>query len=219
MNLLAIDTVTDACSVALSGTGDTILDRFLIESRGHSNLVLTMAEDVLSEAGTSRHDLDCIAFDSGPGSFTGIRIGLGVAQGLALAFDLPLLGVSSLMALAEGSGVNAVLPAIDARMGEVYWGRLVRDKESVEGWVGRDEERVSTPAAVPALAADEIGVGSGWDGYSDAFGVSENDLQHWLPGRCPRASDIARIARRCFGSGVVSGGQIVSPIYIRDAVT
>ena len=132
MNLLAIDTATEACSVALSGTGDTILERFQIESRGHSNLVLTMAEDVLSEAGTSRHDLDCIAFDSGPGSFTGIRIGLGVAQGLALAFDLPLLGVSSLMALAEGSGVNAVLPAIDARMGEVYWGRLVRYKESNE---------------------------------------------------------------------------------------
>ena len=97
MNLLAIDTVTDACSVALSGTGDTILERFQIESRGHSNLVLAMAEDVILEAGISRHDLNGIAFDSGPGSFTGIRIGLGVAQGLALAFDLPLLGVSSLM--------------------------------------------------------------------------------------------------------------------------
>ena len=219
MNLLAIDTVTDACSVALSGTGDTILERFQIESRGHSNLVLAMAEDVILEAGISRHDLNGIAFDSGPGSFTGIRIGLGVAQGLALAFDLPLLGVSSLMALAEGSGVNTVLPAIDARMGEVYWGRLAQDKESVEGWVWLDEARVSTPAAVPALVADEIGVGSGWDGYSDAFAVSENDVQRWLPGRCPRASDIARIACRCFDDGVVSGSQIVSPIYIRDAVT
>ena len=219
MNLLAIDTATEACSVALSGTGDTILERFQIESRGHSNLVLTMAEDVLLEADISRHDLDGIAFDSGPGSFTGIRIGLGVAQGLALAFDLPLLGVSSLMALAEGSGVNAVLPAIDARMGEVYWGRLAQDKESVEGWVWLDEARVSTPAAVPALVADEIGVGSGWDGYADAFGLSENDAHLWLPGRCPRASDIARIACRCFHSGLKSGGQIVSPIYIRDAVT
>ena len=219
MNLLAIDTATEACSVALSGAGDTILERYQIEPRGHSNLVLTMTEDVLLEAGISRHDLDGIAFDSGPGSFTGIRIGLGVAQGLALALDLPLLGVSSLMALAEGSGVNAVLPAIDARMGEVYWGRLAQDKESVEGWVWRDEARVSTPAAVPALVADEIGVGSGWDGYSDAFGVSENDVQRWLPGRCPRASDIARIACRCFDSGVVSGRQIVPPIYIRDAGT
>ena len=219
MNLLAIDTATEACSVALSGTGDTILERFQIESRGHSNLVLTMTEDVLWEAGISRHDLDGIAFDRGPGSFTGIRIGLGVAQGLALALDLPLLGVSSLMALAEGSGVNAVLPAIDARMGEVYWGRLARDQELAEGWVWLDEARVSTPTAVPALAADEIGVGSGWDGYYDAFGVSENDAQRWLPDRCPRASDIARIACRCFDSGVVSGGQSVPPIYIRDAVT
>ena len=219
MNLLAIDTATEACSVALSVTADMILERFQIESRGHSKIVLTMAEDVLLEAGISRHDLDGIAFDSGPGSFTGIRIGLGVAQGLALAFDLPLAGVSSLMALAEGSGMNAVLPAIDARMGEVYWGRLTRDNESVEGWAWRNEARVSTPAAVPALGEGEIGVGSGWDDYADAFGISENDAQQWLPGRCPRASDIARIARRCFDNGVVLGDQIVSPIYIRDAVT
>ena len=101
--------------------------------------------------------------------------------------------------------MNAVLPAIDARMGEVYWGRLARDKDLVEGWAWRDEARVSTPAAVPALVADEIGVGSGWDGYSDAFGLSQtNDPQRWLPDRCPRASDIARIACRCFDSGVVN---------------
>ena len=219
MNLLAIDTATEACSVALTGTGNTILERFKIESGGHSNLVLSMVEDVLLEAGIARNDLDGIAFDSGPGSFTGIRIGLSVAQGLALAFDLPLHGVSSLMALAEGSRVNAVLPAIDARMGEVYWGRLAQDKETVEGWVWRDEARVSKPAAVPALAPDEIGVGSGWDGHFDAFGVSENDVQRWLPGRCPRASDIARIACRCFDRGVLLSGQIASPLYIRDAVT
>jgi tRNA threonylcarbamoyladenosine biosynthesis protein TsaB len=178
-----------------------------------------MAEDLILEAGISRDNLNGIVFDSGPGSFTGIRIGLGVAQGLALAFDLPLLGVSSLMALAEGSGANAVLPAIDARMGEVYWGRLAQDKESVEGWVWLNEARVSTPAAVPALVADEIGVGSGWDGYADAFGLSENDVDLWLPDRFPRASDIARIACRCFDSSLKSGGQIVSPVYIRDAVT
>jgi tRNA threonylcarbamoyladenosine biosynthesis protein TsaB len=219
VKLLAIDTATEACSVALSGIGDTILERFKIESRGHSNLVLHMVEDVLAEAGISRTDLDGIAYDNGPGSFTGIRIGLSVAQGFALAFDLPLLGVSSLMALAEGSRVNAVLPAIDARMGEVYWGRLAQDKESVEGWVWRDEARVSTPAAVPGLAADEIGVGSGWDGYSDAFGVSEINGQRWLRDRCPRASDIAQIACRCFDGGVQSSLQIVSPIYIRGAVT
>ena len=104
-------------------------------------------------------------------------------------------------------------------MGEVYWARLARDKESVEGWAWRDEARVSTPATVPALVADEIGVGSGWDCYFDVFGVSENDSQRWLPGCCPKASDIARIACRCFDSGVVFGGQIVSPTYIRDAVT
>jgi tRNA threonylcarbamoyladenosine biosynthesis protein TsaB len=219
MKVLGIDTTTAACSVALSGAGDLILERYQIEPRGHSNLVLTMVEGVLSEAGMSCHDLDAIAVDSGPGSFTGIRIGLGVAQGLTIGLDLPLLGVSSLMALAEGSGANTVLSAIDARMGQVYWGRLIRNGESAEGWAWRDEARVSDPAAVPPLLTDEVGIGSGWDVYSHVFAASKNDTHLWSPGCYPRASDIVRIACRSFDSGEVSGHRSISPIYIRDSVT
>lgn len=216
MNLLAIDTATEACSVALSSTGGVIVERYQIQNRGHSNLVLTMVEDVLLEAGISRHNLDGIAFDSGPGSFTGIRIGLGVAQGLALALDLPLLGVSSLMALAEGSGGNAVLSAIDARMGEVYWGRLARDKESVEGWVWRDEARVSTPAVVPALVADEIGVGSGWDCYPEL--VNGNSLVNIQFAILPRAAWIVRIAMRIMSIDDEYRSSEL-PTYIRNSIT
>ncbi len=122
MKLLGIDTATEACSVALAGVGDTILERYKIEPKGHSNLVLPMIDDLLSDSGISHNDLDAIAVDTGPGSFTGIRIGIGIAQGLSFGLKLPLIGISSLMVLAEGSEptVSAVLPAIDARMGEVY---------------------------------------------------------------------------------------------------
>ena len=219
MKTLGIDTATEACSVALSGSENSIVERYQIEPRGHSNLVLTMVEDVLLEAGIRRHDLDAIAFNGGPGSFTGIRVGLGVAQGLAIGLGLPLLCISSLMALAEGSGMDAVLPAIDARMGEVYWGRLVRDEEAVEGWVWRNEAQISEPAVVPMLLDNEIGIGSGWDSYFEQFGFSKLDIDRWLPSQYPRASDIVRIACRCFNRGVMLGSEIVSPIYIRNSVT
>ena len=218
MKILAVDTATEACSAALL-CESKVTERYQLDPRGHSRRLMSMIEALLFEAGVARTDLDGIAYDCGPGSFTGIRIGAGVAQGLALGLNRPLLGLSSLMTLAEEVKGDRVLPAIDARMGEVYWARLARDEESGEGCVWRDEARVSVPAVVPKLMIDEIGVGSGWDGYSDAFGVAENDPQRWLPDRCPRASDISRIACRCFDSGVVSGGQIVPPIYIRDAVT
>ena len=109
MRLLAIDTATEACSVALAGVGYTILERHVVDPKGHSNLVLAMVDSLLSEAGIARDDLDAIGVDIGPGSFTGVRIGVGIAQGLSFGLKLPLIGVSSLMVLAEGLGSKACL--------------------------------------------------------------------------------------------------------------
>jgi tRNA threonylcarbamoyladenosine biosynthesis protein TsaB len=131
MRVLAIDTATEACSAAYADD-DQIIERFQIDPKGHSERILPMVESVLSEAGVLRADLEAITFDSGPGSFTGIRIGAGVAQGIALGLDLPLVGVSSLMGLAQGisravEGCTAVLPAIDARsIGRVWFAILRR---------------------------------------------------------------------------------------------
>ena len=98
MRILAIDTATEACSAAYADD-DQIIERFQIDPKGHSEHILPMVDSVLSEAGVLRADLEAITFDSGPGSFTGIRIGAGVAQGIALGLDLPLVPVSSLMGL------------------------------------------------------------------------------------------------------------------------
>ena len=123
MNLLAIETATEACSVALLH-GDALIDRTELAPRRHAELVLPMAEDLLAEAGIARRQLDAIAVGQGPGAFTGVRLAISVAQGLALALDVPVVPVSSLAALAMQAPKNGavILAAIDARREEIYAG-------------------------------------------------------------------------------------------------
>lgn len=125
--ILAIDTATEACSVALYNQGET-LAHFELCAREHTQRILPLVQQILAEAGLSLKQLDALAFGRGPGSFTGVRIGIGIAQGLSLGAELPLLPVSTLQTMAQGAyrqtGADRVLAAIDARMGEVYWGNL-----------------------------------------------------------------------------------------------
>ena len=217
MRLLAIDTATEACSVALVDAECTILERYVVEPKGHSNLVLSMVDSLLSESGIACDDLDAIGVDIGPGSFTGVRIGVGIAQGLSFGLKLPLIGVSSLMVLAEGLGskANAVLPAIDARMGEVYWGRLMRDLKSVEGWAWTIEPTVTGPSLVPRLEVNEIGVGSAWKKYSELGETNVvADIQASMH---PRATWLATIARKVL-SAEENHRFSVAPQYVRNNV-
>ena len=129
LKILAIDTATEACSVALNLHG-TVTQRFEIAPNGHSKLVLDMAESLLKQCGLDLQQLDALAVDVGPGSFTGLRIGVGVAQGLAYGAGRKVIPVGSLDALAHGVFYEAsheasqatVLAAIDARMGQIYYG-------------------------------------------------------------------------------------------------
>tara|TARA_Y100000588_G_scaffold58760_1_gene57238 strand:- start:8202 stop:8867 length:666 start_codon:yes stop_codon:yes gene_type:complete len=220
MRILAIDTATEACSAAYADD-DQIIERFQIDPTGHSEHILPMVDSVLSEAGVLRADLEAITFDSGPGSFTGIRIGAGVAQGIALGLDLPLVGVSSLMGLAQGisravEGCTAVLPAIDARMGQVYWACLVRDSQEVSGWRWQQMPQVTDPEAVDGPGIEEIGVGSGWDRYAEL--LSRNRPTNWHPDRYPSARDLIEIAQRLLGadSAIPSTTELT---YVRNKVT
>ena len=219
MRLLAIDTATEACSAAYADD-DQIIERFQIDPKGHSEHILPMVESVLSEAGVLRADLEAITFDSGPGSFTGIRIGAGVAQGIALGLDLPLVPVSSLMGLAQGisrvvDGCTSVLPAIDARMGQVYWACLVRDPQEATGWRWQQMPQVTDPEDVDGPGIEEIGVGSGWDRYSEV--LSRNRPTNWHPDRYPSARDLIEIAQRllCADSAIPSTAELT---YVRNKV-
>lgn len=113
--ILALDTATEACSVALWNDGE-IHSLFEVCPREHTQRVLPMVQQLLADQGITLNQLDALAFARGPGSFTGVRIGIGIAQGLALGAGLPMLGVSTLATLAQGAyrltGANRVLAAI-----------------------------------------------------------------------------------------------------------
>lgn len=149
MRILAIDTATEACSVALWNDG-TVNAHFELCPREHTQRILPMVQDILTTSGTSLTDINALAYGRGPGSFTGVRIGIGIAQGLALGAELPMIGVSTLMTMAQGAwrknGATRVLAAIDARMGEVYWAEYQRDENGI--WHGEETEAVLKPELV-----------------------------------------------------------------------
>ena len=147
MRLLAFETATEALSVAVMVDGQ-IHERFELAPRRHAELALPWADEMLAQAGVARSQLDAIAVGRGPGAFTGVRLAIAVAQGIALALDRPVVPVSTLAALAmrapAGDG-DRVLAAIDARMGEVYAAAYRRDGDELRTL---DEERVASPDAV-----------------------------------------------------------------------
>ena len=218
MKILAVDTATEACSAALL-CESKVTERYQLDPRGHSRRLMSMIEALLFEAGVARTDLDGIAYDCGPGSFTGIRIGAGVAQGLALGLKRPFLALSSLLTLAEATEQDRVLPAIDARMGEVYWTRVQRDFAEATGWTFLSEAAVSEPSKVPALEPGEVGTGSGWDRYHCVLRSGVAGGGKWLPERFPRAANVARLAERVWLSDGAGSNTQTEPDYVRNQVT
>jgi len=221
--ILAVDTATECCSAACL-VGDEIYERSALDPRGHSRLLLGMIEEVLKEAQILRNDLDAIVYDAGPGSFTGIRIGAGVAQGLAMGLNKPLLAISSLMTLAEAmdwksKSKGRILAAIDARMEQVYWGCLEQDEESLGGWRWHEYPRVSEPDTVREFVTGCTGIGSGWDRYAAVFQSSEEEEIEWRRGEFPTATAGVRIASRLLKQGVKGDWHEATPAYVRNDVT
>jgi len=219
MKILAIDTAEDACSAALLVDGQAS-GRFEIAPRRHSELILPMMDDLLTEAGLLLGQLDAIAFGRGPGSFTGVRIAAAVAQGAAFAADLPVAPVSTLLALAEGArrtrGTSRVLAALDARMGEVYWSAV--DLDAVDGAAA--EEHVVPPDRVPLPAgARWTGAGSGWASYR---GILEQRLEivpdAVLPDLRVDALDVAVLGAAACRAGRLVAAEHALPVYLRDEV-
>ncbi|HAA36765.1 MAG TPA: tRNA (adenosine(37)-N6)-threonylcarbamoyltransferase complex dimerization subunit type 1 TsaB [Gammaproteobacteria bacterium] len=219
--ILALDTATESCSAACM-MGDHLYQRSAMDPQGHSRLLLPMIEEVLREADISKNALDAVAYDAGPGSFTGIRIGAGVAQGIALALNKPMLAISSLMTLAEGirdqiKPSDRIVAAIDARMEQVYWGCLERDDGASGGWRWQEEPRVSDPESLKEHVSDCVGVGSGWDRYGSVFQADADCV--WHPGAFPQAGYGARIASRLLNQGAKGEWREAAPAYIRNDVT
>jgi len=213
LKFLAFDTATEWCSAAL-WVDDVCTHREIHAGQKHSDLLVPMLMDLLSESALSLEQLDAIVYGMGPGSFTGLRIACGVAQGLALGANLPVLGISTLETLAEESGEDKVLACLDARMNEVYAALYQRDNAA---WRCLAGPLVCPPNAVPRPEGDDfIGVGSGFATYpaiATAHGLSRMDASI-----IPHARAMARLAvpRLLRGEGV--SAENAEPFYIRDKV-
>ncbi len=223
MKLLAIDTVTEACSVALM-YDDEIRECYEVTPRGHSQRVLPMVEELLSQAGLKPAQLDALVMDRGPGSFTGVRIGVSVVQGLAFALDLPVISISSLAALAQAAyreqDSEQVLAVMDARMGEVYWGYYQLNQ-------GRmcllADEAVSAVAEIKRQPGQWRAAGSGCQTYlgelSARAGVRCLTYRGSVDDDCyPRASALLELARFDWADKKLLSAELAQPVYLRDKV-
>lgn len=216
LKVLALETSTPWCSVALYRDGDVRAD-VVLAGQKHSDLLLPMVDALLRAAGESVRSLDGIAFGAGPGSFTGLRIACGVAQGLALGAGLPLAPVCTLVALAEASGRARVLACLDARMGELY---LAACERTHQGWRMPIEPALCKPEHAPALS------GEGWFGAGSGFAVAGEALRArhgaQLSGcdgeLIPHARAIARLGAAALADGLGVSAAEAAPLYVRDKV-
>lgn len=224
MIVLAFETSTEACSVALA-VGGQVREEFALAPQRHAELVLPMADRLLAEAGLRPADLDAVAFARGPGSFTGVRIAAGVAQGIAFGADLPVAPVSTLQALAHGAwrsqALGRVLAALDARMEEVYWGAY---RAGPQGQLAPEvEDRLSRPGEValpPGADGDWFGVGSAWRACPGALAAALGPaLRGWDAERYPHARDVAELALALLRAGGGVPAEQALPVYLRDRVT
>lgn len=217
MKLLALDTSTEYLSLALLLDGQ-LLSRELLAGQTHSQRILPLLRELLDEAQIELTALDGIAFGAGPGSFTGLRIGCGVAQGLAFGANLPVIGVSTLLALAEDvPDADKVVACLDARMGEVYHAAY---EKTAAGWQEVVAPGLYAPTDVPAIpGAGWTATGSGWQAYGAALEqVYGEQVSHRLPTVFPQAAAIARLALPGFMAGQGRPASEAAPIYIRNKV-
>ena len=212
MKFAAFETSTEWCSVAVWIDGETAG----VEERAgnrHGELVLPMLERLLASTGISIAQLDAVAFGAGPGSFTGLRIACGVAQGLAFARGLPVIGISTLEAMAEESGATRVVACLDARMHEVYYSAIEKDGLR---W------REIIPAQCIAPASAPIPEGGGWTGCGSGFSVYGDIFRKrfalLMPEIHPSAVAVARLAASRLAAGEGGDAALAAPVYVRDKV-
>ncbi len=216
MKILAVETSTEYCSVALWQDGE-VRERSELVGQKHSELLMEMLDALLKDAGVAISQLDGIAFGKGPGSFTGVRIACGVAQGLALGSNLKVFGVCTLQALAKVCGHDKVIAALDARMGEIYL--AVYEKQG-EAW-----NAVIEPCLCKIEHAPEL-TGEGWFGAGSGFEVSDAALAKRYTGQLsgidaravPQASAVALLAAIEFAKGNAVDAALALPLYLRDKV-
>lgn len=219
MKVLAVDTATEACSVAL-WTEAGVIARFKEMGRGHAEEVLGMVDDVLQEAGVRLGALDGIASGVGPGAFTGVRISVSAAQGLAFGADLPVVPVTSLEALASQvlqDGIDQAIACLDARMGEVYWAAYRADIKRGVTPVGTLAVGPASSVLVPFQGSFH-GIGRGFGAYPELQALPRLMLLPAASHALPDARDMARLGALRLVAGEGIDPADLTPVYVRDKV-
>jgi len=230
MRLLALDAATENCSVALLCDGE-VVERGAESGKAHSQQLLGMVAEVLALGNLSLAQLDGIAASIGPGAFTGVRISVAVAQGLAFGAGLRVAAISTLEALAfqayamprahsqaEAHAASAppVMACLDARMNEVYWGCFSADAR--QGVRAETAARVSAPESVLLPATICLGVGRGFAAYPNLATLPGLELPPGAAAVAPRAQDFARLGALRFALGLDVDPADLQPLYLRDKV-
>ncbi|MBO2654105.1 tRNA (adenosine(37)-N6)-threonylcarbamoyltransferase complex dimerization subunit type 1 TsaB [Shewanella algae] len=218
--ILALDTCTELCSAALAWQDGSIAES-VDAPREHSQRLLPMIENLLSQSGLKMQDIGLIAYGRGPGSFTGIRICTSMTQGLALGLDVPVIGISTLAAMAQQAitehGAQQVICAIDARMGEIYWAAFEQESGTAK-LVGI--EQVSAPETMTSPFANTDKVyccGTGFDAYPALLQHAEN-LTLLDAVKYPQASAMLALASLGWQQGQATSVDELAPVYLRDTV-
>ena len=219
--ILALDTATEACSVALLHQGNITFEDEL-SPRTHTQRILPMVDGLLKNANLSIKEVDYLAFGRGPGSFTGVRVGVGVAQGLAFGAELKVVPISNLTTMAEQAyqelGATEVIALLDARMNEVYFSQLIRTEN---GWMEKVKEQVCSPErALEQFQLDDekiTVVGTGWAAYSQ---FAEQNLPLVISEiTLPSAKYMLALAEQEIEKGNVKSVDEIEPVYLRNEVT
>lgn len=222
--ILAIDTSTEACSCALGNAVSTATDdfRYTDVPRKHAEKVLPMVDELLAAAQINKSQVSAIAFGRGPGAFTGLRIAASVVQGLAFALDIPVIPISSLLALAQRGyrefNQKQTIAAIDARMGEIYWGCYQLTEQQFMRPV--DEEKLTAPANLQFPSQVTVawsGIGTGWQ-YQRQMPNPGRQIREPVDHAFTHGIDILTLARPRFRNQEVVAPELAVPVYLRNQV-
>ncbi|MDH5546013.1 MAG: tRNA (adenosine(37)-N6)-threonylcarbamoyltransferase complex dimerization subunit type 1 TsaB [Gammaproteobacteria bacterium] len=219
MKTLCIDTSSASCSVALAIDKD-VFALFDDKPQAHSENVLSMCESVIAQAGISRTELDLLAVTRGPGSFTGVRIGVSVAQGIAYALDIPVAPLSSLAVLAQHTWLmhqsENIFCLQDARMNEIYYGAY----EIVNGIAQAViEEGIDAPADIcPSENRDWVSVGTAWAEYTQELAKLHGKFSHIFTDVVVDARAMPALALDYHLKGHTVSATSLEPVYLRNKV-
>ncbi len=216
MNLVALETSTEYCSLAVA-RGEAVFENSFHAGQTHSERALPELRRLLEQAALDTRAIAGVVYGAGPGSFTGLRIACGIAQGLAFAWNVPVAGIGSLLALAEASGAERVIACLDARMGEVYHAAYRR---SGGDWIEVNAPALYRPDGVPQVEGDGwVGCGSGFRAHGAALGACyAGRLARVDADAIPNAVPMLRLARRVFAEGRGVDAAQAAPHYVRDRV-